>query len=59
MNSNTEKNTININDNKYLSWKLCLKEKLKNIKSNLIEVDSKDINLSCKDILEIVEIHIL
>ena len=56
MNSNTEKNTININDNKYLSWKLCLKEKLKNIKSNLIEVDSKDINLSCKDILEIVEI---
>jgi len=37
MDSEPKKIIINIKDNKYLHWKLCLKNKLKDIKSNNLE----------------------
>ncbi len=56
MNSKLPKIIIHIEDGEYTSWKLCLRNKLKILKSNLIEIDCKNIDLSCKDILEIVAI---
>ncbi len=56
MNSNPQKIIINIKDNKYLNWKLCLKNELRQQKSNYLEIDCKDLNLSCTDIIEIIEI---
>ena len=56
MNSNNQKTIINIADSKYLDWKTCLKSKLKIMKSNKIEIDSKYLDLSCTDILEIIAI---
>ena len=47
---------ININDSKYTSWRLCLKNKLKNTKSNNLEIDCQNIDLSCRNILELIEI---
>ena len=56
MNSNNEKIIINIDDSKYLSWEIALKNKLRMLKSNNLEIDSKNINLSCTDISEIIAI---
>ena len=56
MNSKSQKIIININDSKYLSWKLCLRDRLKNIKSNNIEIDCKNLDLSCSDISELIAI---
>tara|TARA_Y100001968_G_scaffold254998_1_gene241034 strand:- start:401 stop:1048 length:648 start_codon:yes stop_codon:yes gene_type:complete len=39
-----------------LDWRIDLKNKLKVLNSNTVEIDSKNINLSCKDILEIIAI---
>ncbi len=54
MNFNLQK--IIIKNNKYLNWKLCLKNELKQHKSNNLEIDCQDLNLSCTDILELIEI---
>ena len=54
--SNIQKTIINIEDNKYLHWKLCLNKELKKIKSNNLEINCKDINLSCAEIIELIEI---
>ena len=56
MNSKSQKIIINIEDSKYLSWKTCLKNKLNIIKSKNIEIDCKNLDLSCTDILKIIEI---
>ena len=55
MNSNPHKEIININ-NKHLNWKLCLKNELKKLHSNIIEIDCRNLDLSCTDILELIEI---
>ncbi len=56
MTSNPKKVIVNIKDNKYTNWRLCLQNKLKNIKSNNLEIDCQNINLSCKDLSELIEI---
>tara|TARA_Y100001968_G_C19332224_1_gene704924 strand:+ start:512 stop:1159 length:648 start_codon:yes stop_codon:yes gene_type:complete len=56
MNSKSKKITINIYDNKYHDWRFTLKNKLNNIKGNLIEIDCNNLDLSCKEILELIEI---
>ena len=56
MNSNSQKIIINLNDNKHLNWRLCLKNELKNIKSNSLEINCKNLDLSCTEILELIEI---
>ncbi len=47
---------INIEGRNYPNWKIDLKNKLKTLKSNILEIDAKNIDLSCKEILEIIEI---
>tara|TARA_Y100001968_G_scaffold296149_1_gene304149 strand:- start:82 stop:729 length:648 start_codon:yes stop_codon:yes gene_type:complete len=56
MNSNPKKTTININDSKYLNWKSCIMNELKNIKSNYLELDCNNLDLSCTDIRELIAI---
>ncbi len=56
MNSNNQKIIINIDDSKYLNWKIALKNKLRMLKSKNLEIDSKNIDLSCTDLSEIIEI---
>ncbi len=56
MNSKPQKIIINIKDKKYLNWKLCLRNELRQNKSNNIEIDCKDLNLSCTDIVDLIEI---
>ena len=56
MNSTSQKIIINIDENKYQNFKLSLKNKLKKISSNNIEIDCKDIDLSCSEILELISI---
>ncbi|WP_269609637.1 septum site-determining protein MinC [Prochlorococcus marinus] len=56
MNSENQKTIITIEESKYTNWKLCLKNKLRILKSNLIEIDCKDLDLSCADISEISDI---
>ena len=56
MNSKPQKIILNIEDSKYLSWKMCLKNKLKSVRSNHIEIDCKNLDLSCKDLSEIIAI---
>ena len=56
MNSTPQKIIVNIEDSKYLSWKICLKNKLKILKPSNIEIDCKNIDLSCTDILEVIAI---
>ena len=51
-----QKIIINIVDYQHLNWKLCLKSKLKIIKSNNIEIDSRNLDLSCTEIKEIIKI---
>ena len=56
MHSNPQKIIIKLKDNKYLDWKLYLKNELKKIKSNNLEIDCRNLDLSCLDILELTEI---
>ena len=56
MNSKPQKLMINIDNNKYLNWKLCLKNELKKVNSNNLEIDCKNITLSCSDLLELITI---
>ena len=56
MKSNTQKIIINIADNKNLNWELNLKNELKKIESNNLEIDCKNLDLSCSDILELIKI---
>ena len=56
MNSKPQKIIINIKDNKYPNWKICLKNKLKIQKSIDIEIDCKSLDLTCTDISEIIAI---
>ena len=56
MNSKPHKIIVNIEDIKYLNWEICLKNKLKSLKSNNIEIDCKNLDLSCTDILEVIAI---
>ena len=56
MNLKTQKTIINIENSKYLNWKICLINELKKLKSNNLEIDCKDLDLSCTDILELISI---
>ena len=56
MDLKSQKIIVNIFDNKYVNWRFCLKNELKKITSNNIEIDCENIDLSCADILEIIEI---
>ena len=56
MNLNNQKIIVNIDDKEYIDWKMCLKSKLKMLKSCNLEIDSKNLDLSCRDISEIIEI---
>ena len=56
MGSKNQKIIINIKDSNYQNWEICLKSKLKMLKSSNIEIDSKNIDLSCTDISEIIAI---
>ena len=56
MNSTPQKIIVNIEDSKYLSWEICLKNKLKILKPSNIEIDCKNIDLSCTDILALIAI---
>ncbi len=56
MNQNNQKTIIIIEDSKYLNWKVALKSKFKKLRSHNLEIDSKNLDLSCTDILEIKKI---
>ena len=56
MNSTPQKIIVNIEDSKYLSWKICLKNKLKISKPSNVEIDCKNLDLSCTDLSEIIAI---
>tara|TARA_Y100001968_G_scaffold20059_1_gene15839 strand:+ start:570 stop:1217 length:648 start_codon:yes stop_codon:yes gene_type:complete len=56
MNSNPQKIILNLEENKYLNWKLCLESELRNIKSNILEIDCRNLDLSCTDLLELTKI---
>ena len=56
MNSRPQKNVLIIEDDKNPSWERYLKNKLKVLKSNNLEINCQDLNLSCKDISEIISI---
>ena len=56
MDLNNQKITINIEDSKYSNWKICLKNKLKMLKSSNIEIYSKDLDLTCTDLSELIAI---
>ena len=51
----SQKIIINLGDRKCPNWKLLLKEKSKILNSKNIEIDCKNTDLSCKEILEIIE----
>ncbi len=56
MNSNHQKIIINIEGRNNPNWKIDLKNKLKTLNSNNLEIDAEDIDLSCKEISEIIAI---
>ena len=56
MDSTFPKIVINIDDNNYPNWKACLKSELITLESNKIEINCKNLNLSCIDILSILDI---
>ena len=56
MDSQTQKVVINIEANKYPSWKLCLIDKLKDLNSKKIQIDCKNLDFSCTDISEMIAI---
>ncbi len=51
-----QKIIVYIENNHYQDWKLCLKSKLKSLKSSNVEIDSRNLELSCTDIKEIIKI---
>jgi len=55
MNSKTQKTIINIEDSKFLHWKLYLKNQFEIVKSKNIEIDCKDLDLCCSEILELTQ----
>ena len=56
MHSKSQKIIINIEEDKYLNWKFYVKNELKKINSINIEIDCKNLELSCTEILELIEI---
>tara|TARA_B100000965_G_C19536988_1_gene733824 strand:+ start:653 stop:1303 length:651 start_codon:yes stop_codon:yes gene_type:complete len=58
MNSNPKKILIDIEDNKSLNLNLFLENEFKKIKSSNIEIDCKDVSLTCTEILELIEIAV-
>ena len=56
MNSNNQKVLINLEGTNHSKWKIDLKNKLKTLKSSNLEIDAKYIDLSCKEISEIIAI---
>ena len=56
MNLKSQKTIIDIENDIYPGWKIYLKNKFKYSESNNIEINCKNLNLSCKDISEIIEI---
>ena len=56
MNSKFKKIILNIDDNKLPNWKLFLKNELQNTESTNIKIDCQNVELSCKDILDLIEI---
>ena len=54
MNYISQKEIVNIDGSKNHDWKLCLKNKLKKIQSNNIEIYCINLDLYCKDILELI-----
>ena len=56
MNTKSQKIIVNIHQDKYLNWKSCLTNELKKIKSDNLEIDCKNLDLSCTDILELIKI---
>ena len=56
MNSKSQKLIININDDNYLNWRLCLEDKLKKINSINIVIDCKNLALSCTEISDLISI---
>ena len=56
MNSKTQKIIINIENNKHKNWKICLKNELKMLNENNIEIDCRNLDLTCTDISELVAI---
>ena len=56
MNSKVQKTIINIEYSKYQNWKSFFKKELKKITSNNLEINCQNLDLSCKDILELIEI---
>ena len=56
MNSKPEKIVLKIDSNNYLDWKLFLENELKKINPTNLEIDCKNLSLSCTDILELISI---
>ena len=56
MHSKPQKIIIDIEDSKYLSWKISFKNKLSILKSSNIEIDCKSLDLTCTDISELIAI---
>tara|TARA_Y100001968_G_scaffold254128_1_gene239917 strand:+ start:87 stop:734 length:648 start_codon:yes stop_codon:yes gene_type:complete len=56
MNSDNQKIIINIDSNKNPDWEIALKNQLKILRPNNLEIDSKNVDLSCTDILQIIAI---
>ena len=56
MNSKSQKIIIKIEENNYMNWKLFLKRQFKQLNSNNIEIDCRNLELSCKDLLDLIEI---
>ena len=54
--SKPQKTIISIEDSTYLNWKLFLKNELKVLRSSNIEINCKNLDLSCTDISEAIEI---
>jgi len=56
MNFYYQKIIINLDDSEFINWEMCLISKLKMLTSSNIEIDSKNLYLTCKDISEIISI---
>ena len=56
MNLKSQKTIVKIEDSKYISWKSCLRNKLNILESNNIEIDCKNLDLSCTDLIELIAI---
>ena len=56
MNSKHQKTILAIDDSKYLNWKLSLKKELVKIDSRYIEIDCRNLDFSCTEILQLIAI---